>query len=189
MKIDPLKSYEEGKSMTDSHIPASKRTIVVVDDNSDVLEITRILLESEGFNVRCAYSGKDLFAGLEELKPDLILLDIMMPKMNGFEVLRRLKAAPETSSIPVILLSALDQLKDISTCYEMGADHYVTKPFKNAHLMTVIDHLLSGDRPVVREQCLRVVFTGSTTGRRRTDNTIGLRAEYRGGLIRSNVDW
>jgi DNA-binding response OmpR family regulator len=109
----------------------------------------------------------------------------MMPEMDGFEVLRRLKAAPETSSIPVILLSALDQLKNISTCYEMGADHYITKPFNNAHLMTVIDHLLNGDRPVVRETCLRVVFAGSTTGRRRSDNTIGLRAEYRGGLITS----
>ena len=66
--------------------------------------------------------------------------------MYDLEVLRRLKAAPETSSIPVILLTALDQLKDISTGYEMGADHYITKPFNNTHLMTVIDHLLSGDR-------------------------------------------
>ncbi len=170
--------------MTDSHSPATKSTIMVVDDEPDLVTLLCARLEQREFNVMFAYSGSQALADLEKQKPDLILLDIMMPKMNGFEVLRRLKAAPETSSIPVILLSALDQLKDISTCYEMGADHYVTKPFKNAHLMTVIDHLLSGDRPVVREQCLRVVFTGSTTGRRRTDNTIGLRAEYRGGLIK-----
>ena len=166
--------------MTDPLFQATKSTIMVVDDEPDLVTLLRARLEQREFNVMCAYSGSQALAGLEKQKPDLILLDIMMPEMDGFEVLRRLKAAPETSSIPVILLSALDQLKDISTCYEMGADHYITKPFNNAHLMTVIDHILSGDRPVVREQCLRVVFAGSTTGRRR----IGLRAEYRGGLTK-----
>ncbi len=171
--------------MTDPLFQATKSTIMVVDDEPDLVTLLRARLEQREFNVMCAYSGSQALAGLEKQKPDLIILDIMMPKMDGFEVLRRLKAAPETSSIPVILLSALDQLKDISTCYEMGAHHYITKPFNNAHLMTVIDHILSGDRPVVRETCLRVVFAGSTTGRRRSDNTIGLRAEYRGGLITS----
>ncbi len=94
----------------------------------------------------CAYNGSQALTVLEKQKPNLILLDVLMPEMDGFEVLRRLKAAPETSSIPVILLSALDQLKDISKGYEMGADHYITKPFTNTHLMTVIDHLLSGDK-------------------------------------------
>ena len=91
-------------------------------------------------------SWQEVFNLLGEQKSDLIILDIMMPEMDGLEVLARLKAAPETSSIPVILLSALDQLKDISTGYNMGSDHYITKPFRNTHLMTVIDHLLSGDR-------------------------------------------
>ena len=119
---------------------------MVVDDDPDLVTLFRAILEQKEFNVMCAYDGLQVFAGLEKQKPDLILLDIMMPEMDGFEVLRRLKAAPETSSIPVILLSALNQIKDISTGYKMGADHYITKPFNNAHLMTVIDHLLSGDK-------------------------------------------
>jgi len=132
--------------MTDPLFQATKSTIMVVDDDPDQVDLLRIRLEQRGFNVMCVYSGSQALAGLEKQKPDLILLDIGMPEMNGFEVLRRLKAAPETSSIPVILLSALDQLKDISTGYKLGADHYITKPFKNAHLMMLIDHLLSGDR-------------------------------------------
>ena len=119
---------------------------MVVDDDPELVTLLRLMLEQKGFNVICAYDGLQAFAGLEKQKPNLILLDIMMPEMDGLEVLRRLKAAPETSSIPIILLTALDHLKDISTGYEIGADHYITKPFKSAHLMTVIDHLLSGDR-------------------------------------------
>ena len=69
--------------MTNSHLPGSKRTIMVVDDHPDVVDILRITLESKGFNVRCPYSGKDLFAGLEELKLDLIILDIMIPRWMG----------------------------------------------------------------------------------------------------------
>ncbi len=132
--------------MTDSLFQATKSTIMVVDDDPDLVDILRATLEQREFNVMCAYSGSQALAGLEKQKPNLIVLDIMMPEMDGLEVLRRLKAAPETSSIPIILLTALDHLKDISTGYEMGADHYITKPFKSAHLMTVIDHLLSGDR-------------------------------------------
>jgi len=132
--------------MIDSLFQPTKSTIMVVDDDPDLVAPLRARLEQREFNVMCAYSGSQALAGLEKQKPDLILLDIMMPEMDGLEVLRRLKAAPETSSIPVILLSALDQLKDISTGYEMGADHSITKPFNNALLVTVIDHLLSGDR-------------------------------------------
>jgi len=106
--------------MTESPIPASKSTIMVVDDNPEIVAIVRTMLEEDGFNVRCAYSGKELFADLEKQKPDLIFLDIMMPEMYGLEVLRRLKAAPETSSIPIILLSALDEKEDMLTGRRMG---------------------------------------------------------------------
>ncbi len=132
--------------MTGQLFQAIKSTIMVVDDDPDMVTLLRARLEQREFNVMCAYSGLQALAGLEKQKPDLILLDVMMPEMDGFEVLRRLKAAPETSSIPVILISALDQLKDISKGYEIGADHYITKPFTNTHLTTVIDNLLSGDR-------------------------------------------
>ncbi len=132
--------------MTDSHLPASKRTIMVVDDHPDLVEIVRITLELKGFNVTCAYSGKHLFAGLEELKPDLILLDIMMPQMDGLEVLTRLKGNPATASIPVILLTAKGEPEDVIKGYERGADIYITKPFTSTEVLDGINSILSRDQ-------------------------------------------
>ena len=132
--------------MADSPMPASKRTIMVVDDHPDIVEILRIALESIGFNVRCAYSGKHLFAGLEELKPDLILLDIMMPQMDGLEVLRRLKENSDTASIPVIFLSAKGLPGDVLKGYKMGAEYYITKPFTPTQVLDGINLVLSGDQ-------------------------------------------
>ncbi|MEE8112911.1 MAG: response regulator [Nitrososphaerales archaeon] len=131
--------------MADSHSPPSKRSIIVVDDNPDLVDIVRIMLEEKGFNVRCACSGQELFAGLEEQKPDLILLDIMMPQMNGLEVLTLLKENPDTRSIPVILLTAKVQYEDILGGYKTGADYYITKPFTDTQLITGINLLLSGN--------------------------------------------
>ena len=132
--------------MTDSHSRASDRTIMVVDDNADLVEIVRLTLESKGFNVRCAYNGQELFVGLEELKPDLIILDVMMPQMDGLKVLTRLKGDPGTASIPVILLTAKVQYEDIQRGYKMGADYYVTKPFTSPQLLTSINLLLNGNQ-------------------------------------------
>ncbi len=132
--------------MTDTHSPASKSTIMVVDDHPDLIEIVRLTLEGKGFNVRCAYSGKELLAALEKQKPDLILLDVMMPEMDGLEVLARLKSAPETSSIPVVLLTAMVRYENIIRGYRMEADYYITKPFTETQLMTGINLFLSGDQ-------------------------------------------
>ena len=130
--------------MTDSHFPASKRTIIVVDDCPDLVTIVRLLLENDGFNVMCAYNGTQLFDGLEKQKPDLILLDIMMPKMDGMEVLTRLKGDPSTASIPVILLTAKVLYEDVLGGYKLGADEYITKPFTRTQLMTSINRHLRG---------------------------------------------
>ena len=132
--------------MTDPLFEATKSTIMVVDDDPELVEIVRAILEQREFNVMCAYSGAQALAGLEKQKPDLIFLDIMMPEMDGLEVLRRLKAAPETSSIPVILLTALNEYEDSETGYKMGADYYIAKPFTKTQMMTAIDHLLNEGR-------------------------------------------
>ena len=129
--------------MVDSHFPASKRTIIVVDDDPDLVNIVRLFLENAGFNVRCAYSGPELFASMEEQKPDLIILDIMMPQMDGLEVLTRLKGDPSTASIPVILLTAKVQHEDVLGDYKMGAEYYITKPFTTGQLLDVINSILS----------------------------------------------
>jgi CheY-like chemotaxis protein len=130
-------------SMTDSPIPASKMSIMVVDDNPDLVEIIRMMLETSGFIVTCAYSGKDLFAGLEEQKPDLIILDIMMPQMDGLEVLTRLKEDQSTATIPVILLTAKVDYKDVLEGYQMGTNYYITKPFTKDQLLEGIDYASS----------------------------------------------
>jgi len=132
--------------MTDSHSPVSKRNITVVDDDPRIVALVRVILEQEGFNVRCANSGQELFAGLEKEKPDLIILDVMMPVMDGLVVLARLKDAPETSSIPVILLTVLEQYEDVLAGYKTGADYYMTKPFTRTQLITGINRLLGGDQ-------------------------------------------
>ncbi len=132
--------------MTDPPIPGSKRSIMMVDDNPEVVEVVRITLEGKGFNVRCAYSGKDLFSGLEEQKPDLILLDIMMPEMDGLKVLTRLREKSDTASIPVILLTAMVQQEDIFEGYKRGADYYITKPFSPTQLLEGINLMLGGDQ-------------------------------------------
>jgi len=132
--------------MTNSHLPGRKSTIMVVDDSPDLVEIVRLTLEGKGFNVRCAYSGKELLAALEKQKPDLIILDIMMPEMDGLEVLARLKSAPETSFIPVVLLTAMVRYENIIRGYRMEADYYITKPFTETQLMTGINLFLSGNK-------------------------------------------
>jgi len=119
---------------------------MVVDDNPDIVEILCNILEEKGFNVRCAYNGKEVFAGLKEQKPDLILLDIMMPQMDGLEVLYRLKGNPSTSSIPVILVTSKVQYEDILGGYKTGADYYITKPFTEIQLLTGINLFLSGNQ-------------------------------------------
>ena len=104
------------------------------------------MLERVEFKVRCAYSGAELFVGLEAQKPDLIVLDIMMPQMDGLEVLSRLKRDPDTASIPVILLTAKVQHEEVLGGYKMGADYYITKPFTHVQLLTGVNLLLSRDQ-------------------------------------------
>ena len=120
----------------------TKKTIMVVDDNPDIITIVKTILEGKGYKVLSAYSGPELLTCLEGQKPDLIVLDIMMPQMDGLEVLTRLKGAPDTSSIPVILLTAKVQYEDVLGGYKLGADYYITKPFTSTQLVNGINLLL-----------------------------------------------
>ncbi len=134
--------FEEVKAMTDSHSRASNRTIMVVDDEPELITILRDILEQNGYRVISAYDGLQVFDVLKNHKPDLILLDIEMPQMDGLEVLARLKGDRETSSIPVILLTAQDEFENIVTGYKMRADYYLTKPFTKGQLLAGINLFL-----------------------------------------------
>ncbi|MFB3060956.1 MAG: response regulator transcription factor [Candidatus Binatia bacterium] len=120
------------------------KTVMVVDDNPDIVTIVKTILEGKGYGVQSAYSGQEVFNLLSEQKPDLIVLDIMMPQMDGLEVLTRLKGEPTTATIPVILLTAKVQYEDVLGGYKMGADYYITKPFTSTQLLNGIN-LLLGD--------------------------------------------
>jgi two-component system, OmpR family, alkaline phosphatase synthesis response regulator PhoP len=120
----------------------SKKTIMVVDDNPDIITIVRTILEGKGYNVASASGGPELLNYLQSEKPDLIILDIMMPEMDGLEVLTRLKGVADTSSIPIILLTAKVQYEDVLGGYKLGADYYITKPFTSTQLINGINLLL-----------------------------------------------
>lgn len=125
----------------------TKKTIIVVDDNPDIITIVKTILEGKGYNVMCATSGEEMFTSMQQEKPNLIILDIMMPQMDGLEVLSRLKGSAETSSIPVILLTAKVQYEDVLGGYKLGADYYITKPFTSTQLVNGINLLLEGGKP------------------------------------------
>jgi CheY-like chemotaxis protein len=120
----------------------SKKTIMVVDDNPDIITIVKTILEGKGYNVLSASSGQELLDLLKTHKPDLIILDIMMPEMDGLEVLTHLKNGSDTATVPVILLTAKVQYEDVLGGYKLGADYYITKPFTSTQLINGINLLL-----------------------------------------------
>ena len=132
--------------MSDSHPQANKGTILVVDDNQDLLDIVKIILEKSGYVVQTAYSGMEVFSRLEEQKPDLIILDIIMPQMDGLKVLQQLKGNSDYTSIPVILLTVKVQHEDVLEGYRLGADYYIFKPFTSTQLINGIYFLLNNDQ-------------------------------------------
>lgn len=107
-----------------------QKSILVVDDIPANLQLLVGMLTTPGYRVRSAPSGKRALASVQIEQPDLILLDIIMPELDGYEVCRRLKADPQTRDIPVIFISALDELFDKITAFEIGGVDYITKPFQ-----------------------------------------------------------
>jgi CheY-like chemotaxis protein len=124
----------------------NNKTIMVVDDNPDIITIVRTILEGKGFNVLSASSGPECLDALKSQRPDLIVLDIMMPEMDGLEVLTRLKAMSEFTNVPVVLLTAKVQYEDVLGGYKLGADYYITKPFTSTQLINGINLLLGENK-------------------------------------------
>ncbi len=107
----------------------SKERILVIEDEEDILALIHFNLVKAGFLVECAMTGEEGFSKVREYNPNLILLDLMLPGMDGLEVCRRLRQAPDTQDIPIIMLTAKGEEHDILLGLELGADDYVTKPF------------------------------------------------------------
>ena len=107
----------------------AKKKILVVDDEEDILELVRYNLAREGYKILCASSGEDGLKVAKAEKPNLIVLDLMLPGIDGLDVTRRLKADDATRKIPIVMLTAKGEESDIVTGLELGAEDYITKPF------------------------------------------------------------
>jgi len=120
----------------------SRGRILVVDDEIYIVHILDFSLGMEGYEVVTALDGEEALRKATESKPDLIVLDIMMPKMDGYETCKALKSDERTKDIPVILLSAKGRNVDMQTGYDVGADEYITKPFSPRKLVDRINTML-----------------------------------------------
>ena len=119
-----------------------KEKILVVDDEEDILELVRYNLTKEGFNVLCASTGEEGLNAAKSKLPDLIILDLMLPGIDGLDVARSLKSEKNTKDIPVIMLTAKGEEADIVTGLELGADDYISKPFSPRILIARVKAVL-----------------------------------------------
>jgi DNA-binding response OmpR family regulator len=119
------------------------RTVLVADDDEDILQLVAFRLERAGYTVVTAADGQLALAAAREHQPDLAVLDVMMPGLNGYEVTRQLRADPATAHIPVILLTARVQEADVSRGFDAGADDYLRKPFSPQELRSRVQAILA----------------------------------------------
>ncbi len=122
---------------------SSNQTILIVDDNIDTVELLRKRLKAEGYNTQEAYDGEEALKKTYEVYPDLIILDVMMPKMNGYEVCQRLKTDDRTKFIPIIMLTAKSDVESKVKGLDIGADDYVPKPFDYRELSARVRSLIT----------------------------------------------
>jgi DNA-binding response OmpR family regulator len=123
-----------------------QRTILVCDDDELLVELLTFRLESKGFGVIAASNGADAVSLALEHRPDAVVLDMMMPVLDGQQVLRRLRETPETAATPIVMLTARRQEQDIVGAFALGASDYLVKPFMPEELMTRLARLLSAPR-------------------------------------------
>ena len=116
--------------------------ILIVEDEADIAELLEYNLERQDYDPQCVASGEEGLVQAREARPDLVVLDLMLPGLSGLEVCRRLKADPQTARIPIIMLTAKGEEEDIVAGFEAGADDYVTKPFRPKVLLARVKAVL-----------------------------------------------
>ena len=117
----------------------AKETILVVDDEKNIVELVKLYLEKEGYHVESAYDGAETLAKMKSVQPDLVVLDLMLPEIDGWEVCRRVRGE---SDVPIIMLTARNDDVDKIVGLEMGADDYLTKPFNPRELLARVRAVL-----------------------------------------------
>ena len=122
------------------------KKIVLAEDEPQIARLIEFKLKKEGYQVTWKENGKEALEAIKAEEPDLVILDVMMPVMDGYEVLRRLKEDENLKSIPVIMLTARAQEKDVVKGIDMGAEDYITKPFHPAELLARVKRILAKPR-------------------------------------------
>jgi len=121
---------------------ASAKKILIVEDEKDILQLVKLYLDKEGYRTVTASTGSEGLKQVRAEKPDLVVLDLMLPEIDGLEVCKRLRSAPETAMLPIIMLTAKAEESDTIIGLELGADDYVTKPFSPKTLVARVKALL-----------------------------------------------
>jgi DNA-binding response OmpR family regulator len=122
---------------------AQTKSILVIDDNDDIRGLLSLVLQKEGYEVLEAAGGSEALIKINESKPDLILLDVMMPGLSGLEVLATIRESKEKkiSEVPVIMITAKSTIDDIDAAIELGANSYIVKPFRPANLVEKVSEI------------------------------------------------
>jgi two-component system cell cycle response regulator len=140
--MNPSSSHPSSDAGLDPGLDVSSASILIVDDHEQNLELLQAYLEDVGARVRTARDGVEAMAEIEIEPPDLIILDVMMPRMSGFQVCRQVKSSPSTRDIPVVVVTALSDVGDVERAVECGADDFLTKPVYKLELVTRAKSLL-----------------------------------------------
>ena len=130
----------------------AQKKILVVDDEKHIVRLVEVNLRRAGYDVLKAYDGKEALEVVKNDQPDMVILDVMMPQMDGFEVLKHLRANPETTELPVIMLTAKAQDADVFKGWQSGVDSYLTKPFSPMELLTFVKRIFASSEEGPEEQ-------------------------------------
>lgn len=138
----------------------AKENVLVVEDEEDILELIKYNLEKENYRVTCVATGEEAIKSARSRLPDLMLLDLMLPGVDGLEVCRRLKGDPVTANVPIVMVSAKGEDTDVVSGLELGADDYVTKPFSPKILLSRVKAVIRRKKTAPAVDDASVIQTG-----------------------------
>lgn len=151
---------------------SAKPRILIAEDNPQGAELLEAYLDDLGAEVATATDGEETLRLVAQWQPDLVLLDVMMPRISGFEVCKRLRADPKTKDIAILMVTALDQPSDVERAVEAGTDDFLTKPINKTELMIRVRSLLRGrQHPRELDRALAYFADVEASGRQKSEST------------------